>query len=122
MVEVGLSGGRLAEAIFEVMSDTETGGQVDAQLRATVDWFGALGTTGFPKGPGRDVLFEDRFIAPIHRRVQMLGPNEVSEGALVGEGPTEQAADLQAAWPHLARTLDEAGRFDAELRAALPQD
>jgi hypothetical protein len=79
---VGLFGGRLAEAIFEVMSDTQTGDQVDAQLRATVDWFGALGTTGFPKGPGRDVLFKDRFIAPIDNRVQMLGPNEVSEGVL----------------------------------------
>jgi predicted ATPase len=64
------------------MRDPQTGDQVDAQLRATVDWFGALGTSDFPNGPGRDVLFKDRFIAPIDNRLQMFGPNEVSEGVL----------------------------------------
>jgi predicted ATPase len=79
---VGLSGGRLGEAIFEVMSKTETGNQVDALLRATTDWFGALEADFLAAGPGLDILFKDRFVTAIDTRPLAFGPNEVNEGVL----------------------------------------
>ena len=81
---LGLSGGRLAEGIFELMGDKAIRDQVDAELHATVEWFGALGYTEYPALGRRthDIVFWDRFIGPTKGGVQTLGPNEVNEGVL----------------------------------------
>ncbi|SPE50460.1 conserved hypothetical protein [Verrucomicrobia bacterium] len=83
-VPVGLSGGRLADAVAELLKDQRTSETLKAHFRAGVEWFEDFGIVTFNAGAGqhRQVAFVDRFFRKDGGHVYLLGPNEVNEGAL----------------------------------------
>jgi energy-coupling factor transporter ATP-binding protein EcfA2 len=83
---IGLSGGRLAHAVFELVNDRRMGSQLDAELREAVEWFDHLSITdsGGPYGPWTTfgLLFADRFLRTENGHPHFLNPDEVNEGML----------------------------------------
>jgi hypothetical protein len=81
---IGLSGGRLADAVAELMKGAAVGNQVSAQFHDSVEWFSGLGIVEFaaPRGPAHVIAFMDRFFRTDNNQRYLLGPNDVNEGAL----------------------------------------
>jgi len=81
---VGLSGGRLADAVAELMKHGEAGSRLKSQFHAGVEWFRDFGVLEMATSPGptRGVAFLDRFFRTDRNHFYLLGPNDVNEGAL----------------------------------------
>jgi predicted ATPase len=84
---VGLSGGRLAEAVEELLSSPHTDEALSEELRDSMDWFSEF--TVFmtlqnepAKAATRGLAFEDRYFRQDSKQWAYLGPNDVNEGAL----------------------------------------
>jgi predicted ATPase len=89
---VGLSGGRLADAVFELQKQDNASEMIE-QFRGAVEWFAGFGIVEFPgvefpspvsasQSPRRAIAFMDRFFRIDNNHHYFLGPNEVNEGAL----------------------------------------
>jgi len=81
---VGLSGGRLAEAAFEVMNDEKRGSKLLEVFRSAVEWFAGFGKfqVADAKEPTSALVFMDRFFRTDNNHHYFLGPNLVNEGVL----------------------------------------
>jgi energy-coupling factor transporter ATP-binding protein EcfA2 len=85
---VGLSGGRLAQAAAEMMSDPNANTKLLAEFRSSFEWFEAFFSVSTSKGPERSaagqlLVFLDKFClgSKDHARY-FFTADEVNEGAL----------------------------------------
>lgn len=91
---VGLSGGRLAEAVNELVNSKIEGAKLRDELRAAVEWFGGFGVIKMkkqddPAPPEHGLLFIDRFFRTTDKypgtdrnHHYFLSANDVNEGIL----------------------------------------
>jgi predicted ATPase len=81
---IGLSGGRLADAVLDLISHDEGGGKLESELKDAVEWYGGFRvrrTLSIKEPVEHRLLFTDRFF---RQSVQpyYLTPNDVNEGVL----------------------------------------
>ena len=90
---VGLSGGRLPEALEELMGSAKNGTTIHEAMSAAVEWLGGFGVSrmNFKDNPApakRDIAFIDRFFrvdkhsGTGKNHHYFLGANDVNEGVL----------------------------------------
>ena len=82
---VGLSGGRLAEGVAEVLTDVQAVEKLKSEFRATMGWFENFGAFQPPlRGPvpAPMLIFLDRFFRKEKGLTPALFISEVNEGAL----------------------------------------
>jgi energy-coupling factor transporter ATP-binding protein EcfA2 len=89
---IGLSGGRLSEAVSELMKTQDERGDLGGELRRTIEWFAGLGIMelkGSPQDPStRNLVFLDRFFridqypGTDRKHFYFLSANDVNEGVL----------------------------------------
>ncbi|MGI8601853.1 MAG: AAA family ATPase [Verrucomicrobiales bacterium] len=81
---VGLGGGRLADAVQELVKMPEEGSALSEEFHACVDWFGAFGVMQESDGQSttRGLAFLDRYFAKEKGHWHFLSPNDVNEGVL----------------------------------------
>ncbi|MGD0813331.1 MAG: AAA family ATPase [Verrucomicrobiota bacterium] len=82
---VGLSGGRLADAVAELQKQ-EGGSKLGNQFSAGVEWFGGFGIVeSAPPAqhtPKRAIAFIDRFFRTDNEALYLLNSSDVNEGSL----------------------------------------
>jgi len=81
---VGLSGGRLAEAVLDLIGDEQGGAKLESEMQDTVEWYGGFRvrrTTSVKEPTEHGLLFTDRFFRKDKQRYY-LTPNDVNEGVL----------------------------------------
>ncbi len=85
---LGLSGGRLAEAVDELTEKKETGSQLMAEFKRALSWFGGFGVMKL-KGekapepaPPPMLAFMDKYFRNDTGHFRLLGPGDINEGAL----------------------------------------
>jgi predicted ATPase len=81
---VGLAGGRLGDAISELINDRHAAELLSRELNSAVDWFAGFGVLNVqgPDAPKRSIAFMDRFIRREEKQFYLLSANDVNEGAL----------------------------------------
>ncbi|HEY5895644.1 MAG TPA: AAA family ATPase [Chthoniobacterales bacterium] len=84
---VGLSGGRLAEAVDELVKSKEGGSKLAEELRDTVEWFagflaGKIVKDDDPATATHGLAFLDRFFRTDKNHHYFLSANDVNEGVL----------------------------------------
>jgi energy-coupling factor transporter ATP-binding protein EcfA2 len=83
---IGLSGGRLASAVRELMLDPQSGAKILAELTAAVAWFAAFGVGEFKQADkgvsGHALLFTDKFFRRDGQHDYWLSEGDVNEGIL----------------------------------------
>ena len=90
---VGLSGGRLAEAVDELMTNKQGKAELRGEMQAAVEWFGGFGImetrdNGGPTPASHSLAFVDRFFrvdkdpGTGRNHFCFLGANDVNEGVL----------------------------------------
>lgn len=81
---VGLGGGRLAEAIQELVKNEDGMASLMDEFHSSVEWFSSFGVTEESDGhsTNKGLAFQDRFFRKDNGHWFFLGPNDVNEGAL----------------------------------------
>jgi len=76
---IGLGGGRLAEAVGELLASREQALALNEEFLACVGWFSAFYLT---KTGDAKMLFQDRFFRKKRGAPSVLGSNDINEGVL----------------------------------------
>lgn len=83
---IGLGGGRLAEAVGELIASEELGSELKQEFSACVDWFAGFGVARIRDNKmevtKREMAFIDRYFFNKKGHLSILGANDVNEGAL----------------------------------------
>lgn len=80
---VGLGGGRLADAVQELLQSEEEASALNEEFHACVDWFHGFGTFQRSGGEsGRGLAFLDRYFQNDPGNWHLLGTGDVNEGVL----------------------------------------
>ncbi|PWU08798.1 MAG: chromosome segregation protein SMC [Verrucomicrobia bacterium] len=81
---VGLAGGRVADAVAELIKQEQAGEKLRSLFQAGMEWFSGFGSVEIkvPAGVRHNLAFMDRFFRSDNHQFYVLGPTEVNEGAL----------------------------------------